>query len=185
MLGLDFWAIQVCLIVIMIVMTVLGECRHQDREQKSVRVEVLGSPPVPALDWELIGFTPRQRARLEQLRESVRAARRGTGALQDDIRAHLRHAAARANSYRRHPARWKRRLTRFCRKRRGAVARDRAIRRPGASYGLRYRAPLVMSRPVRTCSPRRTASLVSSGGHYEAVIGDLMVLLQDCSFVFI
>ena len=38
MLGPAFWAIQVCLIVIMVVMTVRGTCKVQDAEQTPVHV---------------------------------------------------------------------------------------------------------------------------------------------------
>jgi hypothetical protein len=87
MLGLGFWVIQICLIVIMVVMTIRGECRQQARAQKAAHVVRPALPAAPAVDWDLISFTPTQRARLEQLRETVRAAQRGVGALQDDIRA--------------------------------------------------------------------------------------------------
>ena len=87
MLGLAFWAIQGGLIAIMIVMTVRGEQKHQERQRDRLRVDRHVAPPASTLGLELVGFTPPQRARLVALRDSVRAAQRGSGALQDDLRA--------------------------------------------------------------------------------------------------
>ncbi len=88
MLGLAFWAIQGGLIVMMVLMTVRGEQKHQQRERDRLDVERLAAAQVvPGLALQLVGFTPRQRARLVALRDSVRAAQNGSGALTDDVRA--------------------------------------------------------------------------------------------------
>jgi hypothetical protein len=91
MLGLAFWAIQGGLIVIMVVMTVRGEQKHQARQRDRLHVERpaprRAATPVPGLALELVGFTPRQQARLVALRDSVRAAQNGNGAFTDDVRA--------------------------------------------------------------------------------------------------
>ena len=94
MLGLAFWAIQGCLIAVMVAMTVRGEWKHQERqrtdhapEPRALELRPAPPAPPPALGWELVGFTPGQRARLLELRASVRAAQHGRGALQDDLRA--------------------------------------------------------------------------------------------------
>jgi hypothetical protein len=88
MLGLAFWAIQGGLIVMMVVMTVRGEQKYQQRQRDRLHVERPGATPVvPGLALELVGFTPRQRARLVALRDSVRAAQNGNGALTDDVRS--------------------------------------------------------------------------------------------------
>ncbi|MBV9356347.1 MAG: hypothetical protein JO023_12565 [Chloroflexi bacterium] len=86
MLGLAFWAIQGGLLAIMVVMTVRGEQKHQAERQRD-RLHVERPAPLPSLGIDLVGFTPRQRARLFALRDSVRAAQNGIGALKDDIRA--------------------------------------------------------------------------------------------------
>jgi hypothetical protein len=92
-LGLAFWAIQGCLLAVMVGMTVRGEWKHQE-QQRALHAPRPLEPrppelrlPEPALSWELVGFTPGQRARLLELRASVRAAQLGRGALQDDLRA--------------------------------------------------------------------------------------------------
>jgi hypothetical protein len=87
MLDLAFWAIQCGLVVIMVVMTVRGEQKHQERQRERLHVERPAASPMPGLALELVSFTPRQRARLVALRDSVRAAQNGNGALTDDVRA--------------------------------------------------------------------------------------------------
>ncbi len=85
MLGLAFWAIQGGLIAIMVVMTVRGEQKHQAERQRD-QLHVERPAALPSLGIDLVGFTPHQRARLFALRDSVRAAQNGIGALKDDIR---------------------------------------------------------------------------------------------------